>query len=49
MKISKRTKLMIVSMPKNMKQPSHPKAGRTKELAIMPMLAATALAKYTKE
>lgn len=40
---------MTVRIPKNMKQPDHPYLGNTKELAIMPILAASALAKYTKE
>lgn len=40
---------MTVRTPKKMKQPSHPNLGRIKELAIIPMLAPMALAKYTKE
>lgn len=40
---------MTVRIPKKMKQPSHPNLGRIKELAIIPMLAPKALAKYTKE
>ena len=49
LKTSNRMKLITVRMPKNMKQPSHPDRGRTTELAIIPILAARALAKYTKE
>jgi hypothetical protein len=46
---SKRMKLIKVRIPKKTKQPSHPYLGKTKELAIIPILAASALAKYTKE
>jgi hypothetical protein len=42
---NKSMKLITVRDPKKMKQPSHPYLGRIKELAIMPILAASALAK----
>ena len=45
MNTSNKMKLMTVRIPKKMKQPSHPYLGRTKELAIIPILAASALAK----
>lgn len=46
MKTSKRMKLTIVRMPKNIKQPSHPNFGNITELPTMPIIAAIALAKY---
>ena len=45
LKISKRMKLIKVRIPKKIKQPSHPNLGRMKELAIIPILAPSALAK----
>ena len=42
LKTRRRTKLKMVRTPKKTKQPNHPKLGRIKLLATMPMLAAMA-------
>ena len=42
LKTRRSTKLKMVRTPKKTKQPNHPKCGRIKLLATMPMLAAMA-------
>lgn len=49
LKTKRRTKLKKDNIPKNTKQPNHPKYGRIKLLATMPTLAAIALPKYKME
>jgi hypothetical protein len=49
LKTRRSTKLIMVRTPKNTKQPNHPKLGKIKLLATMPMLAAMAREKYIKE